>query len=59
MPHYHWGEFLTHAFHVMPSMGPFVCREFTWLAKLAPEKQTSQSSLVMALCICVVYECSH
>ena len=51
MPHYHWEEFLTHAFHVMPSMGPFVCREFTWLAKLALEKQTSQSSLVMALCI--------
>ena len=24
MSHYHWGEFQTHAFHVVPSMGPIV-----------------------------------
>ena len=22
--HYHWGEFQTYAFHVVPSMGPIV-----------------------------------
>ena len=22
--HYHWGEFQTHLFHVVPSMGPIV-----------------------------------
>ena len=24
MSHYHWGQFQTHAFHVVPSMGPIV-----------------------------------
>ena len=39
--HYHWNQFETHAFHVVPSMGPTVNHKFTWLAKLVLEKQTS------------------
>ena len=56
MSHYHRSQFQIHDFHVVPSKGPIVCREFTWLAKLALEKQTSQPSLEMA-CKRVVYEC--
>ena len=57
--YYHWGKFQTHAFHVVPSIDPIVLIScgFTWSAKLALEKQTSQLILVMH-CDWVVYECS-
>ena len=45
---YHWGEFQTHAFHVVPSdRSHCLSCEFTVWAKLALEKQTCQPSLVM------------
>ena len=51
MSTYCWGEFQTHAFHVVPYMGPTVSVKVTGLAKLTLEKQTSQPSLLMALCM--------
>ena len=43
MSHYNWGEFQTHAFHGTHLHGSYCLScEFTWLAKLALEKQISQ-----------------
>ena len=42
--HYHWGElFQTHAFHVVPCMGPIVSimNLATWPKKCVLEKQIS------------------
>ena len=45
---YHQGEFQTHAFHVVPSIGPLcLSHEFTWLEKRTLEKQTSRRASIM------------
>ena len=59
MPHYYWGEFQTHAFHVVPFMGPIVLvmnlqGRQNWLQKSSAGNSihsaiTSRTSLVMAL----------
>ena len=51
---YHWGEFQTHAFLLVPSMAPIVSIVNLQSAKLTLEKQNSQPSLAIALCMCSV-----
>ena len=46
--HYHRGEFQTHAFHVVPFIGPLcLSHEFTWSEKHTLEKQTSRHATIM------------
>ena len=51
MSPYPWGEFHTHAFHVVPFMGPIVSVMKLQGQQNSLEKQTNQPSPVMALCI--------
>ena len=49
MFYYQWGQFQTHASHVVPSTGPIVLVVTLHGWQNSLEKQTSQLSLVMPL----------
>ena len=46
MYHYHWGQFQSHVFHVVPFMGPITTVVTLCSAKL-PVEQTSQLKTIV------------
>ena len=59
MSHYHWDQFQTHAFYVMPSMGPIVSVVTLIGRQNSPYKSRPVSHAWYWQHVQVVYDCSY